>query len=134
MYFTAFLPQGRGNIDIYFTDLSADYPEVFNVGAPINSEFDELQPSLAGDKSFLLFTSNRPGGYGKYDVYVSFLNDSIWSEPKNLGPKINTAHDEFSAWVTPDGRFVLFDRVIGREQDIYWISADILDEVSDNDQ
>ena len=134
MYYSAFLPGGRGNIDIYFSDLSADSLATINLGAPVNSESDELQPSLAADKSFLLFTSNRPGGYGKYDIYISFLNDSIWSEPKNLGPKINTEHDEFSAWATPDGRFVLFDRVIGREQDIYWISADILDEVSDNDQ
>lgn len=129
MYYSAFLPEGSGNIDLYFTDLGADSLAVFNLGAPVNSEFDELQPSVSADGSFMLFTSNRPGGYGNYDIYISVNEGTGWGEPQNLGPKINTAHDEFSASLTPDGRFILFDRAIELEQDIYWISADVVDDL-----
>jgi hypothetical protein len=43
----------------------------------------------------MLFTSNRPGGMGGYDLYYSVFNIGKWSSPINMGPGINTASDEF---------------------------------------
>lgn len=43
----------------------------------------------------MVFTSNRPGGYGGYDLYYSKWNGSHWSAPVNFGPSINTSYDEY---------------------------------------
>ena len=43
----------------------------------------------------MVFTSDRPGGYGGYDLYYSFYNGNEWGEPINFGEDINTAYDEF---------------------------------------
>ena len=43
----------------------------------------------------LIFTSDRPGGYGGYDLYYSLLVDDTWSAPINFGPEINSEFDEY---------------------------------------
>lgn len=69
----------------------------------INSKYWEPSASMFPDKNTLVFSSNRPGGYGGLDLYLSKKNDKgKWSEPENLGPVINTAFDE-------DAPFVLYD-------------------------
>ena len=62
----------------------------------INSEANEDSPYLSDDETKLYFTSNRAGGVGGFDVYVSELNtsDYSWSEPKNLGWPINSPDNE----------------------------------------
>ena len=47
--------------------------------------------------NILYFSSNRPGGYGGFDIYVSYFKNDAWTYPENLGPKINTSGNE----VTP---------------------------------
>jgi len=56
---------------------------------------------------------------------VSHRVDGAWSEPRNLGPAINTSDDEDAAEITPDGRFVIFARSPpGAERwKLYWIDA-----------
>lgn len=63
----------------------------------INSEYDEDSPYLSPDETRLYFCSNRPGGVGGYDVYVSeYEPDSYtWSKPVNMGWPINSPNDEF---------------------------------------
>ena len=63
---------------------------------------------MSGD-SLLYFSSNRSGGYGGSDIYVSMLNaDGDWGEPLNLGYPINTEADERDFIVTPDGSGMYF--------------------------
>jgi outer membrane protein OmpA-like peptidoglycan-associated protein len=50
-----------------------------------------------------LFSSDRPGGYGGYDIYVSIFNDGAWSKAANLGPSINTFYHERYPFLTRDG-------------------------------
>jgi outer membrane protein OmpA-like peptidoglycan-associated protein len=60
----------------------------------ISSEYDEIGPFLAADNVTLYFSSNRPGGYGSHDIWMSRRLDDTWknwSEPVNLGPEINTS-------------------------------------------
>ena len=59
----------------------------------INSGFDDQCPFVY--KDVMLFTSNRPGGMGKYDLYYSVFKKGNWSSPVNMGPEINTESDEF---------------------------------------
>ncbi|MBR09103.1 MAG: hypothetical protein CMP48_15655 [Rickettsiales bacterium] len=63
----------------------------------INSKFDEDSPYLSPDEQTLYFCSDRPGGIGGFDVYVSRYNpeDFSWSEPENMGWPINSPNDEF---------------------------------------
>ncbi|MDV7391617.1 hypothetical protein RZS08_09705, partial [Arthrospira platensis SPKY1] len=71
--------------------------------------------SWEGDKdlhffqdTILLFSSQRPGGYGGYDLYLSIYSRGAWSEPQNLGPRINTPYDERSPFLSVDGRTLYF--------------------------
>lgn len=77
--------------------------------APINSGYNESHASLSLDGGRIFFVSDRPGGVGGKDLYVShLLPDGYWGEPLNLGPQINTALDEESPFLHPDGRTLYF--------------------------
>lgn len=62
----------------------------------INSDYNEDSPYLSPDEKTLYFSSNRPGGIGGYDIYVSYYDPSSfsWSEPENMGWPINSPNDE----------------------------------------
>ena len=53
----------------------------------------------------MVFTSNRPGGLGGYDLYYSVFRNGKWSSPVNLGPRINTASDEYRPIIGYDPDF-----------------------------
>lgn len=73
-------------------------------GLNINSEFNEDSPFLSHDESRFYFLSDRPGGVGGYDVYVSTFDDAtnLWSEPVNMGWPINSPDDEIHFKMNPD--------------------------------
>ena len=52
-------------------------------------------PTLSRDGSLMIFASDRPGGYGKMDLYISELHKGNWSTPINLGPNINSSGNEW---------------------------------------
>lgn len=64
---------------------SAPEPLPFNT-----NEFDDFHPAISIDGDKLFFASNRPGGLGSTDIYVSYKVGESWSEPVNLGPGVNT--------------------------------------------
>ncbi|KAA3642526.1 MAG: hypothetical protein DWP98_13745 [Bacteroidetes bacterium] len=69
----------------------------------------EASASVAIDGSVLYFSSNRAGGYGGFDIYRSNkLPNGEWSWPKNLGPQINTAKNEDSPFLHPNGSSLYF--------------------------
>ena len=82
--------------------------------APINSVADESNHWVAPDQSYLLFLSNRPGGIGENDLYISFRegdgDGDGWSTPRNLGAPINRpgASGVFTPFVSADGRTLYF--------------------------
>ena len=59
----------------------------------LSSEANDKCPSIFGD--FMVFSSDREGGYGGYDLYYSFLEDGQWAPPQNFGPQINSEYDEY---------------------------------------
>lgn len=92
----------------------------------INSEFQEFHPFVASDESFIIFDSNRPGGFGNYDIYICFKEkNGEWGDPVNMGDKINSQEYEGVATISLDGMFLFFNK----KEDIYWVSAKIIEEL-----
>ncbi|MET0299682.1 MAG: OmpA family protein, partial [Flavitalea sp.] len=103
-------PEGLGSCDLYISYLTNNgwsAPE--NLGNKINTESWETAPSLSPDKRELYFTSNRPGGFGGSDIYISrLLPNGTWSAPQNAGPEINTAGDESCPFIHADNQTLYF--------------------------
>lgn len=71
---------------------------------PFNTkEYEEAHPAVSPDGKLLFFTSDREGGYGGMDLYVSEFISGIWSVPMNLGEKVNTPGNEVFPYVHDDG-------------------------------
>ncbi len=79
-----------------------------NLGAPLNSVYWESFPSLSIDGYTLYFASNRPGGYGGTDIWCCTLEEGRWSEPKNLGPSVNTKGNETAPYIHFDDKTLYF--------------------------
>jgi tetratricopeptide (TPR) repeat protein len=75
----------------------------------INSNFVETSACISLDNQIMYFSSNRPGGQGGKDLYMSrLLPDGQWGKPINLGPSINTPFDEDAPFIHPDGKTLYF--------------------------
>jgi len=94
--------------------------------APINSEHREFDAYVSPGEDMILFSSDRPGGFGRADLYVSFLQDGRWSAPRNVGGDVNSEASEYGAMISPDGKFLFFTSSKDGTEDIYWVSADVL--------
>lgn len=104
---------GRGNehtgCDIYMSVRQGGrWGKPRNLGAPVNSRYWESFPSLSIDGYTLYFASNRPGGYGGTDIWYCTLEEGRWSEPKNLGPAINTKGNETAPYIHFDDKTLYF--------------------------
>jgi len=101
---------GKGSCDIYITyRVGNQWIKPQNIGSPVNTRNWESQPSLSADGRTLYFVSNRPGGFGKKDIWVSTLTDTnTWTPPVNLGPTINTKEEEESPYIHADGKTLFF--------------------------
>lgn len=97
-----------GMKDLWYSTLSADqkWSEPINMGAVVNTAYDEDAPFLHQDGRTLYFRSNGHPGMGSYDLFVSRYNDETgaWSTPQNLGYPINDENDQGSLIVALDGK------------------------------
>lgn len=106
VYFAGFSKDDeRANSNIFFSEYIGDkWSNPLPLDGGINTLHYESHPSLAPDGSYILFTSDRPGGEGAIDLYISYRQDNGgWSEPINLGDGINTAQNEISPFIDEDG-------------------------------
>jgi outer membrane protein OmpA-like peptidoglycan-associated protein len=79
-----------------------------NWGIPAELPFNEnnsdaCHPTISVDGDKLYFSSNRAGGYGGMDLYVSEKINGVWGKPTNLGPKVNTPKNEVFPYIHADG-------------------------------
>lgn len=81
-----------------------------NLGAPVNSPFQDQAPALSKDGLRLYFASDRPGGVGGIDLWVSrrACEECPWEEPLNLGPVINSILNDNGTELSPDGHLLFF--------------------------
>jgi len=129
LYFFSRREGGLGQSDIYRARLKDEkYMAVENLGKSINSEYSEYDSYIAPDESYLIFSSDRPGGFGKYnDIYITFRKiDCIWTKPKNLG---YVFRDSGIDGVSLDNKFLFYTCGRTGEDDIYWVDAGIIEEL-----
>ncbi len=102
--------QGYGSCDLYVTyKIGEEWSVPNNLGPNINSPQWDSQPSLSADGNTLYFVSNRPGGIGSRDIYVSYRNEAgDWTMAQNLGEPINTSSDEVSPFIHANGLTFFF--------------------------
>lgn len=74
----------------------------------INSKHIEKGICFAESGNAIYFSSNRPGGFGGFDIYKSELRDGKWLQAENVGPSINTQYDEVSPFVAADNKTLFF--------------------------
>ena len=104
-----FIYSDEGEGDFYVSTLENGlWSEPKPVGG-VNSSSRELSISINGEGNKIYFSSDRPGGYGGFDIYVSTLDNlGRWGKPINLGPKINTEGDEDAPFIHPNGEVLYF--------------------------
>lgn len=99
----------KGNIYVSSLKKNGDWNTPKPLKGKINSKYQETSFSISHDAKTIYFSSNRPGGYGGFDIYSSQLQaDSTWGIPVNLGKTINTQYDEDSPFISIDGKTLYF--------------------------
>lgn len=121
IYFSSYR---EGNLDLY-RSAKADtgYKKPVNLGRPVNTEFDEHDPLIAPDESFLVYASDRPHGLGQADLYISrrVKDKGKWlgGVPLNV---INTNTYEYCPYLSPDGKYFFYSS----EFQVKWVGSHVL--------
>jgi hypothetical protein len=109
LYFGSDRPGGQGKTDVYRArPAKAGFHLPENLGSPVNTASDEFEPYVTPDESYLIFAATRPGGQGGMDLWLSRRVKEGWTEPANLGPKVNRPGMEIGARVSPDGKYLFW--------------------------
>ena len=134
--------------DIYVNRCDNDeYSPTERLPWPINSDYGEFDFIIAPDDSYLIFASDRPGGYGQDDNYICFRSDDgSWTHPVNMGTRINSYGNEMRSFVSHDQVAFFFGStrraVVPKgempeteaavkygDNDVYWIDGSIISEL-----
>jgi len=108
---TLYIYSDEGNGDIYYSveNENEEWSKPRPLEGRINSQgFAEQSIWVSQDGEFMMFASNRPGGYGGFDIYGCYIEDGEWKRPFNMGPEINTKEDEDGPYMAKDGITVYF--------------------------
>ena len=114
LYFDSLRPGGVGDWDIWVSKAQtphSDWASPELLPAPVNSPYADAGPCISADGLALYFASDRPGGYGNFDIWVTTrkTTQDPWEEPVNLGMPVNgPAYDNHPA-ISPDGLTLYLD-------------------------
>ena len=127
LYFSAERDDSIGGRDSYraqFRDGRFETP--VNVGAGVNSEFNEGDIYVSPDETYVIHVSaGRPDGLGGADLYISFRQaDGSWGQGIHMGHGINSAETDYCPMVTPDGKYFFFTQ----GEDLMWMDAAVVEE------
>ncbi|MGJ8664649.1 MAG: hypothetical protein ACSHWU_13410 [Marinicella sp.] len=95
----------------------------------INTGEHNAHPFIAPDESYIIWDGQRNSPVRNADLFISFRqSDGTWGEAIKMGDTINTGASEFAAFVTPDGKYLFFNRDMGPDNtDTFWVDARIID-------
>jgi len=128
-YYVEYYASQTDDGHLYFTrEGQGIYKSEYNNGKYLEAEKIEFpreykyvsHPFIARDESFLLFDARKYGNLGSADLYIAFKTEEGFSEPINLGEKINTKYWDAMAMLSPDYKYLFFSRV-GEISQVYWI-------------
>jgi Tol biopolymer transport system component len=128
MYFELYVPGYW--MDIYKSKLEeGEYSQFEKLPDQINSSSNDATPYIAADESYIIFMSNRSGGYGYHDLYVSFRNaDSTWTLAVNMGNQINGSSEDAMPLLSPDGEYLFFNSQKSGDlgYNAYWVKSSVI--------
>jgi outer membrane protein OmpA-like peptidoglycan-associated protein len=111
IYFVSDKPEGYGGRDIYISELltkegkdKLKYDDAINLGAMINTPYDEEGVFMHPDGKTLYFSSKGHRSMGGYDIFYSVIEDGMWSAPVNIGYPVNTPDDDVFFSISMDGK------------------------------
>lgn len=113
IYFTSVaseVREGYKGLNLYYSERvpgSKNWKKPIHL-SEVNSNFNDRMPAISPDGKILVFSSDRPGGYGGFDLWMSHRYEDKWSEPVNLGPSINSSFNEISPSFHWDGETLYF--------------------------
>jgi Tol biopolymer transport system component len=117
LYFGSDRAGGKGTTDIYRSPFAGGaYGQPENLGSAINTEFDEYEPLIAPDQSYLIFMAAGRSDCNSRssDLFLSYRKDGSWTNAVNLGKEINSPREEYSPTLSPDGKYFFFASTRGR--------------------
>ncbi len=98
---------GGGVYESFYEDGS--WTEPVPLSSEVNSPYWETDASRSLTGNTIVFTSDRPSGFGKRDLWIiRRLTDGTWAKAENMGGVVNTMYDEESPYLHPDGRTLYF--------------------------
>jgi len=121
LYFSSNRPGGRGGADLYSFSLHPDSVKTdpHLLGANVNTEGDELFPTIMGDTLF--FSSNGLPGLGGLDMYAAKMEGANIANPMNVGTPLNSSYDDFGLiWISAKHRGLFSSNRLGTD-DIFII-------------
>jgi outer membrane protein OmpA-like peptidoglycan-associated protein len=96
---------GRRDIWVSTMNDKGDWTRAKNVGKPVNSVYDEISPFIHANSRTLYFASNGLTGFGGYDLFYAEKDTAdAWGTPVNMGAPVNNHEDQFSLFITADGK------------------------------
>lgn len=137
LYFFTYKKDGLGGCDIYMSScVGGRYQPPENLGAAVNSNKNDWDAVVSPDESFIIFSSqDRSDSIGKQDLYISYKDeDGHWTASKNMGPSVNSLHDEICPSLILDGKYFFFTSRRRGKADIFWISAEIIEELKSDSE
>lgn len=152
LYFFSNHESGRGGADIYISEWKdGQYQEAQILDDSINSNLDEVDPAVAPDESYIIFSRRKDDGV--LDLFISFRKeDGYWTEAKNMGEKINSDASDYCPIISADAKYIFFTskrslfpsfsetpltfaekiRILNSpgngDADIYWVDARIIED------
>lgn len=131
LYLASDRPGGLGGIDIWVAErdsAGSGFGAPVNLGAPINSAYNDFCPSPLRDGRSFMFVSTRPGGCGGADIYMTRYQPEFgWAEPVNLGCDVNSPADEAGpvmVFAEPGPPAVYFSSTRSGSGDLYMSQTD----------
>lgn len=129
LYFTSNRKGGFGGLDIYSSELQPDgtWGEPVNLGASINTRYNEETPFITENGRYLFFSSYGHFNMGGYDVFYSLKDENgKWGNPINLGYPINTTDNDLFFFPVNNGKNGYFSQYIDNQgygrHDIYYLT------------
>jgi len=130
LFFTSTQPGGYGNLDLWVSirpTVDAPWGPPANLGSEINTSANDTAPCLSSDSLTLFFSSDRSGGHGNRDMWVTTraATNAPWGPPVNLGSEINTSAYENAPSISSDGLTLFFwsDRSGGYGNRDLWMTT-----------